>query len=193
MKDWNVMLKASAEKCRLATEYDGQNVWANDDECVMIYHPLWNREAVKAVMPKQYSSWKMFNTFKLLRSDLTEDEEYAVQAKPQNGSSLLNRIKKTTAKPVDKPVIDDAGVVQVVGERVFFRCIADTCNQLWDRDIVIIHAVFGADEAQNTKNGRGNDDTSGASKKCIAGTFHCCIAFLAFYHKSYGAEKCYYQ
>lgn len=107
MKDWNVMLKASAEKCRLATEYDGQNVWANDDECVMIYHPLWNREAVKAVMPKQYSSWKMFNTFKLLRSDLTEDEEYAVQAKPQNGSSLLNRIKKTTAKPVDKPVIDD--------------------------------------------------------------------------------------
>ena len=92
-----------------------------------------------------------------------------------------------------KPVIDDAGVVQVVGERVFFRCIGDTCNQLWDRDIVIIHAVFGADEAQNTKNGRGNDDTSGASKKCIAGAFHCYIAFLAFYHKSYGAEKCYHQ
>ena len=66
--DWNKILKACADKLRLETKNDGQYYW--EEKQKIIYHPLWNREKVIEGIDKQI---EMYNTFKVLRSDLSVD------------------------------------------------------------------------------------------------------------------------
>lgn len=72
LKDWDNILRASAEKCRL--EYEGKNYWINEGNCTIIYHPLWNRSSVKEYIPENFETCTMHNTYNLLRSDLRADE-----------------------------------------------------------------------------------------------------------------------
>lgn len=75
LKDWNQLLSASAAK--LGLKYNGQNYWVNDLSYKIIYHPLWKKDAVSGNIPLvNNANYEMYNTFKLLRSDLTADHTY---------------------------------------------------------------------------------------------------------------------
>lgn len=72
LKDWNSIVNACAEKLKCSSARGNNNYWIdNSGVCNVIYHPLWKRE--KAIPENCSSPIKMFNTFRLLRSDLTLD------------------------------------------------------------------------------------------------------------------------
>jgi hypothetical protein len=74
------ILTIAARKLGLApenAEQDGhiwrQNGALGQSRCWMIYHPLWNREQAKMRFCPNDSHIQMYNTFKLLRSDVSRD------------------------------------------------------------------------------------------------------------------------
>ena len=97
LKDWNNILKASAEKCRM--EYEGKNYWIENNNCTIIYHPLWNRSFVKRYIPENFTTCTMFNTYNLLRSDLNADEN--------NNSSSANVLRKLGGGNRSNNVVDN--------------------------------------------------------------------------------------
>ncbi len=75
LEDFDCIIQVCAKKFNLAGD-QGQYYWVNKNrgDCKVFYHPLWNREKVKENIPDNNDyRIKMYNTFKVLRSDLTED------------------------------------------------------------------------------------------------------------------------
>lgn len=94
--DWDSIVAECAKKIDFTQEPTTQNYWINNGDCTVIYHPLWNKSKVIETMSETYLTLRMYNTFKVLRSDLTEDIN--PDHTPQNNpiSSKLNRKKNMT-------------------------------------------------------------------------------------------------
>lgn len=95
LQDWNHIVHECAKKFNLEAQREEQYYWINRDGiCSIFYHPLWNRTKVIEMINEKYTGLKMFNTFKILRSDLTEDKDDRLAAHIQQpGASWLNRIR----------------------------------------------------------------------------------------------------
>lgn len=94
LQDWNHIVHECAKKFNLETQTKEQYYWINDGVCTIFYHPLWNRTKVEEMINEEYESSKMFNIFKILRSDLTEDRDDNLDAQIQQGANWLNRIRR---------------------------------------------------------------------------------------------------
>ena len=105
LQDWNHIVHECAKKFNLETQTKEQYYWINDGVCTIFYHPLWNRTKVKEMINEEYESTKMFNTFKILRSDLTEDRDDNLDAQIQQGANWLNRIRRNNqpTPPTETP------------------------------------------------------------------------------------------
>lgn len=105
LQDWNHIVHECAKKFNLGTQTKEQYYWINDGVCTIFYHPLWNRTKVKEMINEEYESTKMFNTFKILRSDLTEDRDDNLDAQIQQGANWLNRIRRNNqpTPPTETP------------------------------------------------------------------------------------------
>ena len=97
--DWHEILSACSAKLNLESTSYGQSCWMINNECTIIYHPLWNKGKVLETLDKHYTSLRMYNTFKLLRSDLTEDKDDVVASHSQPGVSYLNKIRRGNVIP----------------------------------------------------------------------------------------------
>ena len=97
--DWHETLSACSAKLNLESTSYGQSCWMINNECTIIYHPLWNKGKVLETLDKHYTSLRMYNTFKLLRSDLTEDKDDVVASHSQPGVSYLNKIRRGNVIP----------------------------------------------------------------------------------------------
>ena len=92
LKDWDSIVNACAEKLKCSSARGNKNYWIdNSGVCNIIYHPLWKRE--KAILENCSDPIKMFNTFRLLRSDLTVDFSRSLT---NNLASRLSRIGRST-------------------------------------------------------------------------------------------------
>ena len=101
LSDWNHIVEVCATKLNIVADTLNQGYAIDKDQlCTIIYHPLWKKEKVVETIPEQFSSLRMFNTFKILRSDLTEDKDDSVSMY-QPGAYYLNRIRrqKTPSSP----------------------------------------------------------------------------------------------
>lgn len=84
LMDYNNIVNACANKLNLNQAQEGQYYWNKIQRlkktCQIIYHPLWNREIIKnqVLSENNAQSIHMYNTFKLLRSDVSEDETYGI-------------------------------------------------------------------------------------------------------------------
>ena len=84
LMDYNDIVNACANKLNLNQTQEGQYYWNKIQRlkktCQIIYHPLWNREIIKnqVLSENNAQSIHMYNTFKLLRSDVSEDETYGI-------------------------------------------------------------------------------------------------------------------
>lgn len=113
LKDWDKIISACAKKLNLRIDNFAQNYWIKDGDCTIIYHPLWKREKVYETISEHYTSLKMFNTFKLLRSELSEDRDNNAPQNHSGANKLINRIRrnnKSTSnnnQPTNTEVDDD--------------------------------------------------------------------------------------
>lgn len=77
LKDFNKIVNICATKLRFADTNSCietiQGRMGASDKYKVIYHPLWNRENVCKKFDVSHDSASMYNTFKVLRSDLSED------------------------------------------------------------------------------------------------------------------------
>lgn len=106
LQDWNHIVHECAKKFNLEAQTEEQYYWINrNGNCTIFYHPLWNRTKVKEMINEEYESSKMFNTFKILRSDLTDDKDNNLDAQIQQGANWLNRIRrnKQPTPPTETP------------------------------------------------------------------------------------------
>ncbi|WP_075317804.1 DEAD/DEAH box helicase [Bacteroides togonis] len=96
LQDWNHIVHECAKKFNLEAQTEEQHYWINRNGiCSIFYHPLWNRTKVIEMITEEYIGLKMFNTFKILRSDLTEDRVDNLDAQiQQQGANWLNRIRR---------------------------------------------------------------------------------------------------
>ena len=95
LEDLDRIIQVCAKKFSLAGDRD-QYYWVNENkrECKVFYHPLWSRKKVMENIPcdSHYYGIKMYNTFKVLRSDLTEDGKK--DSAPAAGL-VLSRIRRS--------------------------------------------------------------------------------------------------
>lgn len=105
LSDWNYIVHECAKKYHLSAETDGQYYWLKDDLCTVFYHPLWKKTKVLENITEQYNALRMFNVFKILRSDLSEDSLEGLTLNAQRGAILRNRIKRNnrTEPPLNNP------------------------------------------------------------------------------------------
>ncbi len=101
--DWDSIVSACANKCHLDLNRAKFGYWINDGMCTVIYHPLWKKEIVYGAINEPYSSLRMFNTFKLLRSELSEDRDEQVSALTRSGEQIISRIKRKKSSPTNTP------------------------------------------------------------------------------------------
>lgn len=96
LQDWNHIVHECAKKFNLEAQTEEQYYWINRNGiCSIFYHPLWNRTKVIEMINEEYIGLKMFNTFKILRSDLTDDRVDNLDAQiQQQGANWLNRIRR---------------------------------------------------------------------------------------------------
>lgn len=95
LQDWNHIIHECAKKFNLEAKTEEQYYWIENGTCSIFYHPLWNRTKVVEKINGEYVDLKMFNTFKILRSDLTEDMDDRLAAHIQQpGADRLNRIRR---------------------------------------------------------------------------------------------------
>lgn len=118
LSDWDYIIHACARKFNLTADSKEQYYWIKDGLCTLFYHPLWNREKVIENVSDQYNSLRMYNTFKVLRSDMLEDKDERMSSRPQLGVSRLNRIKRqnkptppSVASPSTSPSDDDDDII----------------------------------------------------------------------------------
>lgn len=117
MADFGHIVHECARKYNLSIDANGENYWIDDNGlCTVFYHPLWKKEGVLSNIQVQYRSLRMFNTFKVLRSDLTEDKDDNITARTTPGASRLNRLKKKSSQPTTpinpQPTMTSDGVVE---------------------------------------------------------------------------------
>lgn len=97
MADFGHIVHECAKKYNLSIDANGEYYWIdNNGMCTVFYHPLWKKEEVLSNIQVQYRSLRMFNTFKVLRSDLTEDKDDNITTP---GASRLNRLRKKNSQP----------------------------------------------------------------------------------------------
>ncbi|MDO4822615.1 MAG: DEAD/DEAH box helicase [Bacteroidales bacterium] len=100
MTDFGHIVHECARKYNLSADANGEYYWIDKNGlCTVFYHPLWKKEEVLSTIQEQYSSLRMFNTFKVLRSDLTEDKDDNITARTTPGASRLGRIKRNSSQP----------------------------------------------------------------------------------------------
>lgn len=100
MADFDHIIHECARKYNLSADANGEYYWIDKNGlCTVFYHPLWKKEEVLSTIQEQYSSLRMFNTFKVLRSDLTEDKDDNITARTTPGASRLGRIKRNSSQP----------------------------------------------------------------------------------------------
>ena len=100
MADFGHIVHECARKYNLSIDANGDNYWIDDNGlCTVFYHPLWKKEVVLSNIQVQYRSLRMFNTFKVLRSDLTEDKDDNITTRTTPGASRLNRLRKKNSQP----------------------------------------------------------------------------------------------
>lgn len=92
LEDWGHILEASADKCHLTSTYSEQFYWIDNNVCTLIYHPLWKIESAIGLITHSYGSLRIYNTFKLLRSDLSEDKEHGIGSTVRGGG-VLSKIR----------------------------------------------------------------------------------------------------
>lgn len=103
LSDWNYIVHECAKKYHLSAETDGQYYWLKDDLCTVFYHPLWKKTKVLENITEQYNALRMFNVFKILRSDLSEDSLEGLTLNTRQGASLLSRIKRNNRPTPPSP------------------------------------------------------------------------------------------
>ena len=100
MVDFGHIVHECARKYNLSIDANGDYYWIdNNGLCTVFYHPLWKKEEVLSNIQVQYRSLRMFNTFKVLRSDLTEDKDDNITTRTTPGASRLNRLRKKNSQP----------------------------------------------------------------------------------------------
>lgn len=100
MADFGHIVHECARKYNLSIDASGENYWIDDNGlCTVFYHPLWKKEEVLSNIQVQYGSLRLFNTFKVLRSDLTEDKDDNITTRTTPGASRLNRLRKKNSQP----------------------------------------------------------------------------------------------
>jgi hypothetical protein len=100
MADFGHIVHECARKYNLSIDANGEYYWIdNNGMCTVFYHPLWKKEEVLSNIQVQYRSLRMFNTFKVLRSDLTEDKDDNITTRTTPGASRLNRLRKKNSQP----------------------------------------------------------------------------------------------
>ena len=100
MVDFGYIVHECARKYNLSIDANGEYYWIdNNGMCTVFYHPLWKKEEVLSNIQVQYRSLRMFNTFKVLRSDLTEDKDDNITTRTTPGASRLNRLRKKNSQP----------------------------------------------------------------------------------------------
>lgn len=100
MTDFGHIVHECARKYNLSADANGEYYWIDKNGlCTLFYHPLWKKEEVLSTIQEQYSSLRMFNTFKVLRSDLTEDKDDNITARTTPGASRLGRIRRNSSQP----------------------------------------------------------------------------------------------
>ena len=100
MVDLGYIVHECARKYNLSIDANGEYYWIdNNGMCTVFYHPLWKKEEVLSNIQVQYRSLRMFNTFKVLRSDLTEDKDDNITTRTTPGASRLNRLRKKNSQP----------------------------------------------------------------------------------------------
>jgi hypothetical protein len=73
----------------------------------VIYHPLWDKEKVCKKFNISSDTATMYNTFKVLRSDLSEDGELNANVIKETKKPALNK-KNDTETPLDQTSQDDS-------------------------------------------------------------------------------------
>lgn len=131
LHDSSRIIEASAKKLNFEQKDPDQICWIRKQgfrsDLVMIYHPLWDRNKTIEVKLKNvsqnYSRIQMYNTFNLLRSDVTIDE---IVAKPKktdtvnytvandnprfsNGNSVI--VSQSAVSDEAEPARDKNGIV----------------------------------------------------------------------------------
>lgn len=95
LEDFGRIIQVCAKKFNLAGDPD-QYYWVNEnkEECKVFYHPLWSRKKIMEKISCDSHDYNimMYNTFKVLRSDLTEDGKK--DGVPAVGT-VLSRIRRT--------------------------------------------------------------------------------------------------
>lgn len=108
LQDWNHIVCECAKKFNLEAQTENQYYWiSNDGICTILYHPLWNKNMVINNINEQYEAIRMYNTFKILRSDLTEDNVPNEVPNAQQGIPLLNRIKRDRQNTFNDIALND--------------------------------------------------------------------------------------
>lgn len=119
LSDMNIIMQACAKKYNLTTSTPDQMYWIDGNGlCTVIYHPLWNKRKVLEHI-SAFSSLRMFNTFKVLRSDLTEDKDNNVQKTYQTAhtNSVQGKLKKNKQpkqvqqRPTQNPAASTTAVI----------------------------------------------------------------------------------
>lgn len=94
LKDYDgSIVKACATKLRF--EDTTKSIGKVGNTIKGIYHPLWSLEKVKDKYKEDGDNIEWYNTFKLLRSDLTKDEDGTPSQKPVLGTKKKARKKET--------------------------------------------------------------------------------------------------
>ena len=97
LKDYGEIIKACATKLRFNNtssyfeDHMKHEVWDDIIERKLIYHPLWNPEKVLeriCDMGDRSNRIKLYNSFKVLRSDLTEDKTVECDIIQENGNGV---------------------------------------------------------------------------------------------------------
>ena len=97
MADFGHIVQECAKKYNLSGNANGDYCWIDKNGlCTVFYHPLWNKKKVIENVSEGYSGLRMFNTFKVLRSDLTEDTDENNTTRPIQRTNILNRIKNNS-------------------------------------------------------------------------------------------------
>lgn len=115
LSDWNYIVHQCAEKFHLSAETNDQYYWLKDNSCTVFYHPLWKKAKVLENITEQYKELKMFNIFKILRSDLSEDSIEGQTSTKQRGKIILDKIKRNK-RPTPPPLSHPQPVQKCEGE-----------------------------------------------------------------------------
>jgi len=113
LKDWDIILAACAKKLFLTQTSSGQNLWKKNGNSTIIYHPLWKKEKIFEDLRISPDTATMYNSFKVLRSDLTNDGEMNPNLIKMNKPAFKKKkkTKNDTETTSDQTSLDDSLVL----------------------------------------------------------------------------------